>query len=277
MLYRLVSLTDLIRTGSVRQRQAALAEVRATVGGLRAADTPRSEDPSAAPQVTPAAREAISAIALCVQPLLGRVVFAGRAAAELLASEPVFRARFPEDASVTLLTSFALERMAGEMQTLGAERVRRDGHTDVWRLPGGATADLTHVETGADTGSPWHEYALLLTRDVEVAPSCSVRVSGGPATAALLFDRHEGERLGTMSDSLALEDLILLVAGRPELAAEVRAAPAELRAYVAARSTALVRSGSAQGLVEHAAPDAAASPAMVDDIVQRLRRLSELA
>lgn len=223
----------------------------------------------------PTARQAVTQLALALRPVLNRVVFAGRAATELLVSQPMLRERLPEDATITLLTSFVLERLASDLRALGLDRSARGEKTDVWRLPDGTSFEVTHIEAGDESASPWEEYSLLLTQEAEIDATCKVRLSGGPATAALLLDRLDGEG-GVPTESLAAEDFIVLVAGRPELTDEVKGAPPELRAFVASHATALLQSGALARIVERTNPDAWTLPALTDAVERRLRELAGL-
>ena len=272
-LYRLVMLLDVLRTGSVRQRWAASRELRhrllAGDGDASISRLGVSMDAGA----VPSARAAVRQVALALRPLLTRVVFAGRAAVELLATQPLFRERLPEDAAVTLLTSFVLERLATELRALGLERSARGESTDVWRLRDGTAFEVTHIAAGDESASPWAEYSLLLTQEMEVDSTCKVRLSSGPATTALLLERLDRDG-ATAADSLAAEDFVVLVASRPELPGELKEAPPELRAFVASHATALLQSGALTVIVERINPDARTLPAITDAVERRLRELT---
>ncbi|MBI1808345.1 MAG: hypothetical protein HYR75_00485 [Gemmatimonadetes bacterium] len=275
-LYELLSTLDVVRTGSVRERRLAMEEIRLRLAGdtlpTRAPDGDvRTDEVS-----IPTAIEAVARVATALRPILNRVIFSGRAAAELLVHPAGQRRRLPEDATLSLLTSVSLDRIAADLRALGLERTARGDGADSWRFTGGVSIEIRHVETGVEDVAPWNEYAMLLTQDTEIEPGFVVRVTGGAATAALLLDRHASAS-ATPYESLAAEDLMVLVGGREQLVEEVRGAPLELRAFVAARTAALLRSGSASALIQRTDPDAAAFPAMVAAVSRRLQDLASLA
>ena len=72
-----------------------------------------------------------------------------------------------------------------------------------------------------------------------------------------------------------LEDLIAVIAGRPEIVAEVRAAQADLREYLALRTKAFLEDDLAPYAVQGALPDASLIPELVPQTLERMRKLGE--
>lgn len=269
-LYRMLGLVDTLRTGSVRETQAAMDELRRLVTGVSPQTSAAHEPPSG--EVVDA-RETVAGVARSLGPVLSRVVFTGRAAAELLATRPVRRARFPDDSAVQLLTSFGLDRFAAELRAVGWERTARNEGYDRWRTSEGTITDVVHVETGAEDESPWNEYALLLTTEQVLENGCRIRMSGGAATLAVLFARSDRGLL-PQSALLAAEDIVALLLGRQALAEEVAAAPEELRAHIAVHARRMVDGGGIPGLVQRVDPDAVSQPSVAAGVERTLERLS---
>jgi len=86
--------------------------------------------------------------------------------------------------------------------------------------------------------------------------------------------RGEGDLLGSRD----FADIVTLADGREELVAEIRAAPKELRSYIAATLAPLVADERAGDGVRAQLPPDATSQARADDIVvSRLRDLASIA
>jgi hypothetical protein len=71
-----------------------------------------------------------------------------------------------------------------------------------------------------------------------------------------------------------LEDIIAVVAGRSTLGEELRAAPAELRQYVAERTDDFLRNPLLDEVLGDALPEARRFPGLVAEVIERLRAIA---
>jgi hypothetical protein len=208
------------------------------------------------------------------------VVFAGRHASERLLRDhfaSTFQSRRAEDDPLQLLTSVALDRLAPELQRAGFVRGPRATATERWHLPDRATVAFTHVSGDEDdAGGTWVEYASLLTVHEEVeweGRSFKVRLSSAPALLALGWDEYRRSGQSPLG-STELEDIVSLVAGRRELAREVRTAPQELRAFVAAEAHRFLAYDAAETVISRALPPIYRAPPMIARVIERFREIS---
>ena len=273
-LYRLLVWVDVIRTAGVRERGWALGQIREQLnyGAENGA-------PPLAP-LTPgnSGEHSLVDVAKAIGPLLNRVVFAGRAAAEVLRTETVVLApaRHREDATLRVLTSYSVDRVGAELRALGLERVQRGPTADRWRVPGGPDFDLEQVSGDDDQpGMPWIEYALLLTNGFDVGGGVVVRVTAAHALLALLCNGFLSGGQAA-SDSAWAEDVVALLALRASVVGECASAPAEIRIVVRRAAEALLADTGLSFVIARTLPDAAVLHELTQTVVDRLRTLTQL-
>ena len=222
-------------------------------------------------------RDAIGTAAAAIEPLLNRVVFTGRHVADYLTTEWMERntgSAFNYSASVHVLCSGSLDRIASEMQQLGLERGARTATTERFVVDARVTIEMEHVSGDEnDPAAIWLEYASLLTMVAKLerpAAPLSVRITGAPALLALGWSVY-GESGESPLDSAELEDIITLTAGRAELGRELTAAPPELRAFVGQETRRFLAYDGAEHVIHAALPSANRSAAMVGRVLERMR------
>ena len=74
-----------------------------------------------------------------------------------------------------------------------------------------------------------------------------------------------------------LEDIITVVAGRPEIGDEVRAAALDVRRYVANSTARFLTDPAATDVITGALPDAWQDPAMLRSVEERFRAIAATA
>ena len=94
------------------------------------------------------------------------------------------------------------------------------------------------------------------------------------ATKFAAFEHRGADDPLTSAD---LEDIITVVAGRPSLLAEVRASPAEVRAWIARATWALLADPRVLDALEGSLPDARYDRTLVPRMEARLVALASLA
>ena len=273
-LYRLLVWVDVIRTAGVRERTWALSQIRERLN---------HGSENGAQQIPPLAdgnsgARSLVNVAKAIGPLLNRVVFAGRAAAEVLRTETIVLApvRRREDATLRVLTSYSVDRVGTELRSLGLERVQRGPTTDRWRVRDGLEFDLEQVSGDDDQpGMPWIEYALLLTNGFDVGDAVVVRVTAAHALLALLCNDFLAAGQAA-SDSACAEDLVVLVALRPSVVGECASAPAEIRNVVRRAAAVLLADTGLSFVIARTLPDAAVLHELTQTVVNRIRALTQL-
>jgi predicted nucleotidyltransferase len=120
----------------------------------------------------------------------------------------------------------------------------------------------------------WYGAAMQVADRFPLEPSLQIRVVTPPYFVATKLEAFKGRGRGDYFSSHDLEDLISVVDGRPALLDEIRRAPEDLKAYIAAEMKTLVQdSRFIDALPGHLLPDAI-SQARVGILLQRLEDLS---
>lgn len=204
-----------------------------------------------------------------------QMVFVGGAVAGLLISDPLadaVRATIDVDAVV----GATLSRFHEIEEAVAAQGFVRDIHSGVicrWvHRESGVVFDLMPVDASVlGFSNRWYAYAVETAVPVELGSGLGIRCVSAVAFVATKLEAYAGRGAGDILGSHDLEDVLNIVDGREELAAELAAAPANVRSAVALAFA---------GLLEHrdfanALPGLIAEPERSGIVLQRLKGMSQ--
>lgn len=170
-------------------------------------------------------------------PVLDEVVFVGGATVHLWLTEPAAPpARATEDVDVIceVTTRVEYHRLGSRLRERGLREAFGDPVICRWKS---ADPDLVLdvMPTAPDIlgfSNPWYEVAISTASTVTLDSGAEIRAATPAALVATKLSAWEGRGKGDLLPSLDIHDVVTLVDGRPELAAEIEAAPQGLRHYV---------------------------------------------
>ena len=184
-----------------------------------------------------AADSPLVAIARDLGPLCDRVVFIGGAVAPLLHTDPILlhpRPTTDVDGVVETSTYLEAHEMEGALFGRGFTKDVRDaGHIHRWRAPSGFAFDL--VPSGDHVGGTGNAVDRLAARTsvvTEVAPGVSIRHASAPGFLAMKWAAYLDRGADDPFASDDLEDVLGLIASRPEVVAEILDAPMDLQMMI---------------------------------------------
>jgi hypothetical protein len=220
-------------------------------------------------------RETLVQVADQLRPLLPSIVFVGGQVAELLVTDTVatrIRPTFDVDIVVSACGRLEYRSVEIQLEELG---LKNDISSDVmcrWLTTEGHQVDvMTQDEDVLGFSNQW--YALVLERAIayQLTPDLEIRIPPAPVFLATKWEaflnRGEGDHLGSHD----LEDIITVVAGRPELPSELRAEEIELRQWLSDRVTEFLDHSDHYYALEGALPDIQLIPELLDEIQDRFR------
>lgn len=212
-------------------------------------------------------------IAEALGELCEQVVFVGGAVAGLLVTDPLadgVRATRDVDAVVN-----ANRAMFHRIEQAVARRgFARDVHSDVicrWvHKDSGVLFDLMPVQPDVlGFSNRWYPYAVETAEPVALSPGITIRLVSAVAFVATKLEAFAGRGGGDFLTSHDIEDVLNIVDGREELAAEMATAPAELRQAVAACFHHLLANPD----FENVLPGLIAEPERAGLVMQRLKAM----
>lgn len=122
--------------------------------------------------------------------------------------------------------------------------------------------------------SKWFAEVLKFAQVVKVGQDAQLRVVTAPFLVATKLEAFKNRGESDWYGSQDLEDIVMLVDGRPEIVAEVEASPTELRRYLSTEIAALLANpGFRNALPGHLLPDTA-SQRRLPIVLERFRRIS---
>lgn len=214
-------------------------------------------------------------IAEALGDLREQVVFVGGAVAGLLVTDPLAEGvRATRDVDAVVEAGVAQfhrveEQVAasGFVRDMDSEVICRWVHRET-----GVLFDLMPVQPEVlGFTNRWYAYAVESAVPVEVAPGVSIRVASAVAFVATKLEAFAGRGGGDILGSHDLEDVLNIVDGREELAAELAGAPAALRDAVGAAFGGLL----AHRDFSNALPGLIAEPDRAGIVEARLKGMSQ--
>lgn len=220
----------------------------------------------------------LEGIAHAVRPLLDEIVFVGGAIAELYTTVPVLpRARATTDTDALCEAASYVEyaQLGRRLEALGFRQALR--HNDPayrWRSAAGVLDLMPIVEDVLGFTNAWYTYGLANAVEHTLADGLRIRILSPPAYLATKLAAYESRGKEDPYSSHDLEDIVALLARRPELVAEVEATPVELRSWTRDTITEFLARDDAEELVGANLPGGAAMAPLRRIVLDRMRQLA---
>ncbi len=224
--------------------------------------------------------ELLTAAAKLLGPLVDELVFVGGCATGLLITEEAIadvRPTVDVDAISEVTSYAAYVNLSERLRDLGFKHDTSEGAPLCRWLHGGIKVDVMPLdESVLGFSNRWYESAIATAQVYELEGGLRIRVVTAPYFYATKLEAFKGRGAGDPVASHDLEDLITVVDGRPQLLEEVQGAHADVRAYIARATTALLDSRQfLDALPGFLLPDAA-SQARVARIMKTLNQIAAL-
>ncbi|PND31392.1 hypothetical protein C1I89_26515 [Achromobacter pulmonis] len=217
----------------------------------------------------------LRSIAEALGDLREQVVFVGGAVAGLLITDPLADpVRATRDVDAVLQADRAMFHRFEE--SVAARGFARDVSSDVicrWvHKDSGVLFDLMPVQPEIlGFSNRWYPYAVETAVATDLGRGVTIRLISAVAFVATKLEAFAGRGGGDLMNSHDLEDVLNIIDGREELAAEMAAAPAELRQAVGAAFARLLKNPDFANVL----PGLIAEPERAGLIMERLNTLSQ--
>lgn len=170
-------------------------------------------------------------------PVLDEVVFVGGATVHLWLTEPgAPPARATEDVDVICEVATRTEyyRLGSRLRERGLSEASDEPVICRWKSvdPQLVLDVMPTVPDILGFSNPWYEEAISTAATVTLNSGAEIRAATPTALVATKLCAWKGRGKGDLLRSLDVHDILTLIDGRPELAAEIEAAPSNLSAYV---------------------------------------------
>lgn len=224
----------------------------------------------------------IASVAGDVDPLLEEFVFVGGGVTSLLITDPgAVPVPVTDDVDIVVkaTTRVEYERINERLRALG---LRHDTSEDApicrWITPtDGLRLDVMPSEEEVlGFSNRWYDYVLATARRYELPDGPNVRLASPVGQLATKLAAYRDRGAGDPLASRDLEDVVVLVAGRPEIVGEVADAPPDLVTWVAEEVGSLLETAEMDYVLDGNLPDAAAVPGLVEDVRARLEWIADL-
>jgi predicted nucleotidyltransferase len=204
-----------------------------------------------------------------------RFVFVGGSATGLLITDPArppVRATKDVDVIAEIASLVGYYELQGELKRLG---FREDPEvTCRWRIGDLKVDVMPTQEVVLGFTNRWYPRAAQQATRYRLPSGAEIRLVSPPLFIATKIEAFHGRGNGDYGVSHDMEDIVTVVDGRPELATEIAASDADLRAYIVEEIDALLADEQfVDTLNWHFAGDAA-NQARVPQVIQRFRNIA---
>lgn len=222
----------------------------------------------------------VAAVARDVEPLLDNFVFVGGVATALLITDRAAAtapATDDVDVVVDVATRSEYERLNERLRELGLRHDTSE-HAPIcrWITPS-AGVRLDVMPADADIigfSNPWYGDVLETAREHRLEGGLSLRLTAPPAHLAAKWSAYRSRGADDPLASRDLEDIVMLVSGRPVIVEEVADARPKLRKWVARQTATFLDSDQADYVLRGHLPDARTVPGLVETVRRRLERIA---
>lgn len=126
-------------------------------------------------------------------------------------------------------------------------------------------------------GNSWYEQAILHAEEVTLPSSRRIRLISSPYFLLTKLEAFEGRGKGDFQMSHDIEDIVVVLDGRPELVDEISKCEGEIRNEIAQRFFSLLNNAKfTESVYGHMPPDAV-SQRRVSRIFEIMKQISEFS
>jgi hypothetical protein len=221
----------------------------------------------------------LESVAHALGPLCDRFVFVGGCATGLLvtdrAASPV-RATRDVDVVVEVVSLAGYHTLERQLEQAGFSHDRSEDAPVCRWIVGGCMLDVMPTdESVLGFGNRWYYVAVRTAEPVLLPSGRSIRLIAPPVFLATKLEAFHGRGGGDFLASHDLEDIAVLIDGRPELVHEVATCEDELRTYLADEIESLLRNAAFLEALPGHLPGDETGQARLPIIRERLRLLTE--
>lgn len=225
-------------------------------------------------------RMILRAVAAKIRPLLDDVVFVGGQVVELyLTDKAAVRVRATKDVDVVMAGSrLDYHKTEERLRELGFYNDKSEGAPVCrWRTDDGYILDLMPVDdTILGFSNEWYAAAVDKIERFALDEEIVISIPRAPIFVATKLAAFLGRGKHDLLGSHDLEDVINIVAGRPEIVAELRQEPNSVKRYVAEQFKNLIDHPDFAYALPGALPDAGAMPEYRDEVRGRFELVAAM-
>lgn len=182
--------------------------------------------------------EAIQDVANHLGKLLDEVVFIGGAVASLLITDPAAAyVRPTEDVDIVTRVTSRREyyRLEAALRNLG---LRNDTSPDApicrWVTAHGTTVDIMPIDVDIlGFTNRWYDFAVASSEAYRIPSGIEIRLVSAPAFIATKLEAYHARGTKDYVASHDIEDVMLVIDGRPSITGEIEEAPISVRTFIA--------------------------------------------
>ncbi len=195
---------------------------------------------------------------------------------ELLTTDPAaIRIRPTNDVDIVanVMSRAAFDRLQQQLTGLGFTPDTRPGAPlcRMWTRDGLVLDVMPLDERVLGFANKWYALALDTAVWITLEPDLHIRCITAPTFLVTKWEAYRQRGAHDPFTSSDLEDIVTLVASRPEIVSEIAGLPPDARDFVATSTRDFLGESWAEDVVEGSQPDARQLSGMIDVVMERMR------